>query len=310
MKKLFLVLIAAAVGTLSVFAQNSLVATLQHGSNIQAFYGDDALSSAHTAAVDGDIITLSTGSFNSCNITKAITLRGEGIGKTKLKNNHITSAIPQGSAYTLMFEGLDFLDINVNVSGTDGTEKVVLSKCSWGDWNRSVGFNNCNATIVQCRTTGNGSVIADEGTNVTCINSIFYSVVSNSNSRYDIQNCVLSVGGLKNSSIKNCIVSAGNWSLDASNTSSHCLVKNGSGYANSWDVDSWDSIIEGGWDMNGTCHLTETAAATYLGTDGTQVGIYGGMYPYDETVSYPLVKTFDVIGSHKNGKLNIKINVE
>ena len=314
MKKLFLMLIAAAVGTLSVFAQNSLVATLQHGSNIQAFYGDDALSSAHTAAVDGDIITLSTGSFNSCNITKAITLRGEGIGKTKLKSN-ITFTIPHGSACSLKLEGLELWNINIYVYGTDGTEKAILSKCLWGSPYAGVSgpcFYNCNATIVQCRTMGRGSVYAGENSNITCLNSEFNQISSYYDlGRFDIQNCILEgiSNSIMNSSIKNCIVS-GTTSLDASNISSHCLVKNGSGYANSWDVDSWDSIIEGGWDMNGTCHLTETAAAIYLGTDGTQVGIYGGMYPYDETVSYPLVKTFDVIGSHKNGKLNVKINVE
>ena len=320
MKKLFLLLIAAAVGTLSGFAQNSLVATLQHGSNIQAFYGDDALSAAHTAAANGDIITLSTGEFNTGDITKAITLRGEGIGKTKLKssNNSITFTIPHGSAYTLTLEGIEFTGNNITINGTDGTERAILSKILFHFWQTGMEINNCNATVIQSRMVY-GRIIASENSVVTCLNSKLSDIGRSGNGHYDIQNCVvLNAYEITNSSIKNSIIdyAGGSWSLDASNTSSHCLVKNDvSGFANSYYVDSWEDVIvdnpyyEG--EMAGSLYqLTETAAATYLGTDGTQVGIYGGTYPYNETVSYPLVKTLDVIGSHKNGKLNVKINVE
>ncbi|MBR2114644.1 MAG: hypothetical protein IJ929_08260 [Prevotella sp.] len=320
MKKMILFLAIALSCSMGTFAQSSLVATLQHGSNIQAFYGIDALSSAHTAAVDGDIITLSTGEFNSCDITKVISLRGEGIGKTIL-NSYITFTIPHGSAYTLNLEGLQFgnssRSIGVSITGTDGTERVVISKCLFHLWQRSISITNCNATIVQCRTNY-GQVEARGNSNITCQNSKL-GVSRNENSHFDIQNCVL-VGGydMKYSSIKNSIIdwASSSWSLDASSTSTHCLVINdASGFANSWYVDSWENIIVGNpRDMNEQAYspyqLTESAASTYLGTDGTQVGIYGGMYPYDETPSYPLVKTLDVIGTHSNGKLNVKINVE
>ena len=81
-------------------------------------------------------------------------------------------------------------------------------------------------------------------------------------------------------------------------------MKDISGFSDSWSVNSMDGVFADDY------HLTESAAATYIGTDGTEVGIYGGMYPYDTTPDYPLVKKLDVVGSHKDGKLNIKINVE
>ena len=325
MKRLFLSLFVAIACNMGIMAQSSLVATLQHGSNIQAFYGDDALSAAHTAAVDGDIITLSTGDFNICDITKAITLRGEGIGKSKLKKNNssMTFTIPHGSAHTLTLEGLSFADFNLYINGTDGTERAILSKCYFNQWQQYTYITNCNVTFVQCRFAY-GSIRAYENTNITCTNSKLDGIgrYSNNNCHFDIQNCVITSGGyeIKNSSIKNSIIDyAGSpWSLDASNTSSHCLVINGcTGFTNSTYVDSWENIIVGNPNPNdinevakSLYQLTETAATNYLGMDGTQVGIYGGMYPYNETVSYPLVKTLDVIGTHSNGKLNVTINVE
>lgn len=314
-------LVVAIACNMGVMAQSSLVATLQHGSNIQAFYGEDALSAAHEAAVDGDIITLSIGDFNVCDITKAITLRGEGIGKSKLKSNKgRTFTIPHGSAHSLIIEGLSFDKFSIYIKGADGTERAILSKCYFYHWQEDLIITNCNATIVQCRFAY-GSIRANENANITCSNSKLQGIerYSNSNCHFDIQNCIL-IGGynIMNSSIKNCIIEwdGSSWGLDASNTSSHCLVRNNcTGFANSTYVDSWEDIIIGNLrDNNDRAYslyqLTETAATTYLGTDGTQVGIYGGMYPYDETVSYPLVKTLDVIGTHNNGKLNVKINVE
>ena len=60
------------------FAQVPLIATLQHNDTISAFYGSNAFVEAHAAASHGDIITLSSGEFNACDITKAITLHGAG----------------------------------------------------------------------------------------------------------------------------------------------------------------------------------------------------------------------------------------
>ena len=73
------VLLLSLAGMTKAFAQTQ-VATLQHEGNISAFYGPSALAVAHDAAIDGDTITLSSGNFNfqSCTITKAITLHGAG----------------------------------------------------------------------------------------------------------------------------------------------------------------------------------------------------------------------------------------
>ena len=71
------VLLLSVVGTKNALAQNQ-VAVLQHNDTLSAFYGPNALSLAHEAAVDGDTITLSSGNFNGCILSKAITIHGAG----------------------------------------------------------------------------------------------------------------------------------------------------------------------------------------------------------------------------------------
>ena len=62
--------------------------------------------------------------------------------------------------------------------------------------------------------------------------------------------------------------------------------------------------------INATFELTETAAATYLGGDGTQVGIYGGTNPFNPAPSNPQVKKFTVNSTTEGDQLKVKINVE
>ena len=59
-------------------------ATLIHEGTLSSFTGVDALKDAAAAAADGDVITLSSGTFNGCDITKAITLRGAGMEADEL----------------------------------------------------------------------------------------------------------------------------------------------------------------------------------------------------------------------------------
>ena len=56
--------------------------------------------------------------------------------------------------------------------------------------------------------------------------------------------------------------------------------------------------------------LTSTAATTYLGDDGKQVGIYGGTNPFDPTPTNPQVKKFTIDSTTSDGKLKVTINVE
>lgn len=59
-----------------------------------------------------------------------------------------------------------------------------------------------------------------------------------------------------------------------------------------------------------TFELTEEAQAQYIGSDGTQVGMHGGLQPFDGVLSYPIITKCVVAGkTTDDGKLSVDIEV-
>ena len=56
--------------------------------------------------------------------------------------------------------------------------------------------------------------------------------------------------------------------------------------------------------------LTEEAKKIYLGTDGTQIGIYGGSQPFSTKLTIPRVVKRNIAGKTEEGKLKVNIEVE
>lgn len=327
MKRLFLSFIAAIAFAAGAMAeQDNRVVTCQHGSTIRAYYGADAFKSAVADAANGDIITLTAGTFNGCNVNKAVTIRGEGIDKSIISWIDYFN-IPQGDEHVLYLESLTVKGSTTQFVGINGSEKVFISKCKF--WRESdIYFIKCNATIMQSIVRGLHTLQAGEYSTVTCLNSQLlenlstsYSASSSSkvNGHWYISNCAIwgNVNGLRCSTIKNSTFRVACSLEEETNTSSHCLVPEGSsGFFNSyyvkpeadpWDENdlAWNNIFGEWWEIT-----NDNAKATYLGTDGTQVGVYGGTYPWNTTPDLPTVKWLDVTESYKNGKLNVQINVE
>ena len=66
----------------------------------------------------------------------------------------------------------------------------------------------------------------------------------------------------------------------------------------------------GTWVESEMYELTDEAAATYLGSDGTQVGMYGGILPFDPVPSNPQITKCNVASkSSLDGKLSVDIEV-
>lgn len=56
--------------------------------------------------------------------------------------------------------------------------------------------------------------------------------------------------------------------------------------------------------------LTQTAKIQYLGNDGTEVGICGGLVPFSEHPSFPRIINMNVgKKANSDGKLNVDIEV-
>lgn len=355
MKKMFLMLIAVTVGTLSGFAQSDLVATLSHGSNLSTYYGADALSEAYTAAAEGDVITLSPGTFNAVNIEKAITVRGAGMMSNK-DNENIQPTRILGNFMVIMqdadtrtpsLESVRCLNI-VRFCGSLDTinklKQVNIIKCYFDNY---VDCWNCNAKFVCCIMASIRSTMQSEewgsipswrmsNTIVDCLECVIKGAYTEPyNSVYPeyialikMRNCIafLDCNGysMKESSFENCILKVDEKynPLPASCIIYKCVflgdsdkLVNVPSANNTILSGGYESIFKTLTDLSTaneleTYELTPTAAATYLGDDGKQVGIYGGTNPFDPTPSNPQIKKFTVDSSVNSGKLSVKINVE
>lgn len=143
MRKLFFAMVAF-IGCVAVcFAQTSFIATLQHEGEFTHYYGAGALSSAYSAAVDGDIITLSPATFTSPGtIDKGITLRGAGveaIEKTYISGNvrfHSTDSTRVTTVEGIKFSGRTYVYNNASgksqgQSTGQGTIKFIKKHILW-----------------------------------------------------------------------------------------------------------------------------------------------------------------------------------
>ena len=321
------VLLLSLVGTKNTFAQTQL-ATLQHGDDLSVFYGTNAFVEAHNAAAGGDIITLSGGSFTPCTITKGITLRGAGC-EPNTEANTVPTVFGR--------------DINLNVTDTVNflsIEGVVFScsvipmhlnnpkfiKCYMNVWQiNSSSSNVFNAQFINC--------FLKDFYNEYCMSTIFVnSVVSalrtgsssatdsciayNSIVRYNdfyiyrisaYNSIFVAYSNIQyayNGFFQNCIgIKPGNsQSPFNSSYTSDCVLYN-----------SFSDVFEtftGTFNYGVSFVLKDEIATGFLGTDGTQVGIYGGIKPYDIRPSYMVVRRCNVANSTTNdGKLNVDIEV-
>lgn len=334
MKKLYSFLVFSILVTLTGISQNSLIATLSHDGQMRAFYGIDALKEAHAASVAGDVITLSSGTFAATNITKAITLRGAGMltnAETQTYPTYISgtfSISASDTTHRLTFEGLNCLNQITYYTCI----KPIFTKCKFSSFNYANDLNYLSqATFVNCYITS----FFNHGTKNTCtfINCYVaepYDYIHTATATLEMDNCVIlkyhnlySQSILSNSSFNNCIfVSTSDpFTLSSSNQAFNCIITGCSKniFANMQNstnqvVADVTSIFKEYTGLNYrdeiSFELTDEAAKKYLGTDGTQVGLFGGSLPFDPMVSSLQITKCNVAGkSTVDGKLSVDIEV-
>jgi len=100
-------------------------------------------------------------------------------------------------------------------------------------------------------------------------------------------------------------------------TTDHCVIPvalEGGRHTNNYVVEDVTTLFNN-YDAEATWYtrdltLTDEAKATYLGSDGTEVGIYGGSLPFSPWLDRPVIKRLTVAPkSSKNGKLSVDIEV-
>ena len=348
MKKLLLTLIALVCATVS-YAQGSLLATLSHDGQISAYYGASALKAALEAATDGDVITLSSGQFNAVDITKAITLRGAGMSVSTDSINPHESTIIQGNytinladslAGRIVMEGL-YMNGTVTYSGV--LKNAQFLKCRFSGLDDGSG-KITNTAFIHCRFADYCLIAANS--NAYFINCVVNLLRQNeTSSSLELDNCFVHFrnyyateyfkpSSCVNTYFKNCVLanyadnSTGN-SLPTSCTAYNCvgIGQGGSIFSNiaynnntnTWVGSSVASIFKTYKDYHSlniisdseTFELTDEAKTKYLGTDGTQIGLYGGNLIYNENPTTPQITKCNVAAkSTADGKLSVDIEVK
>lgn len=344
MKKFFLLMMACGVALWGRAQQGTdvLMATLQHGDEVSVYYGKTALEEAYTAAADsGDVVTLSAGRFTAPNLMqKSLSIVGNGF-VSDMENGVFPTVITDD----LYFKPRDIVDddgetvkeaIKVDGIKLEGlylsggmifessgmvrnvevvkcrignysnqfmtsTENFVLRQCVLdGDLyfnNRDSWYNHQNFYIVGCYVPGiqfpreyntilmDHSIFVDDRMNNLTVSNSIIGGVYNSISGSVVNNCIFIEQNPSN------LVGAGNW-VDCK-------------YAGIFE----ESMNDLAWDGVKTFKLKYPEE--YVGTDGTQVGLYGGPYPYNPTPSIPQIKESHIDTTvAADGKLKVSVTVE
>lgn len=324
MKKLFVSLVALAMAAMS-YAQSTLVATLTHGDNIKMFYGAYALQQAHAAAAHGDIINLSAGAFQAVKITKALTIRGAGADgeSTTYIINGFEIEIPTATTRRLSFEGVR-LSNTTTVKGTLTNAtflKTIIDYISIDSDSKMTNGSFVNCRVYNVKYHGNSTAQF-----VNCEVGHFYGI-SSATQGATFLNC--NIRPYKNSSYAgwnlmcfaqfiNCILfndECSNYSnLPSTSSAVNCVAV---GPGNNFVFNDLAARQNcGAADFNifqdgkGWCDLTDEAKAKYIGTDGTPVGMYGGMMPFGLIPTYPQITKMNVASkTSADGKLSVEIEV-
>lgn len=334
MKKIFLNLVLFLSLTGASFAQSSMMATLSHEGEISVFYGPLALREAHAVAEHGDAIALSGGTFKGCDITKAITLRGAGWERDTIRNtiptkieNEITISISDTVPQRLTVEGIYY---EGKVQITKGLNNATFIKTHFqnGVTYSGEGYDgSCykNNSFIQCvfYATFYGASYHKTESSYNFINCYLRNGINNYDIYSTFTNCAILnctyIDEIEYSTLNNCILqgkSNKNYDiLPASSFATNCVVYDSyyeSGtFTNASPTNKVSTAAEL-WAGNGILGaLTDEAKAKFLGDDGTEVGIYGGPFPFTSTTTNPQITKCNVASrSTADGKLSIDIEVK
>jgi len=256
----------------------------------------------------------------------------------------ITISIPDSITDRLDIEGIYFAN-TIYYSGT--LNNALFMKSRFGNIAYSTNTARLiNSSFIHCRVAEYICLVSN--CNACFVNSVVWNPSNyrdnntyTSGSSFEFDNCIVGWDGntrhnnyyhyvetVVNSYYKNCIIVSPTsgyympnnctsyYSLGISYSSSFNIFKNivsknntNKNLGNSYSI--FNSTVNSNYSDVQTYSLTPEAQSKYPGTDGGQVGIYGGSLPYDENPSTPQITKFKVASkSTADGKLSVDIEVK
>lgn len=336
MKKIiFMIACCLMVTAQSIIAQSNYTGKvfLQHDGNITATFGGDEIDKAIEAAVDGDILYLSKGNFNSnFTINKSISLIGSGAeaGSDSQRSTYFewngSPRINGGDGKVLSAVTIEGIYSAPGFYVEGQIENIDFKKCYF---NNTLGISNNNSNgytkkvvVDRCHLSSistNGSI--EDATIKNCKIYNAYGQGGQTNSSCKFINCnIRQVDTNTKAMFVNSVINeVGNGTSDYLGDNAilvNTLYHNMNGYdpmEKTSQQDCWSTtetvISSNNGDMDCTITSEQRQTAGYLGVDGTVVGIEGGVNPYSLAIHAPVINSKSANVDLNNKKVTINVNV-
>lgn len=321
-----------------------MTATLQHGDEVTVFTTQTAFANAYDAAVDGDVITLSPGTFNATNLTKSVNIYGSGFEENETDgtgistiNGSITIGVTNETLSDIHIEGVK-INGSITNNASSPLENIYFKKCYLN--NISINSVITNVTFCDCYTCTIYGLSDIMATNLLVTNCYVNGCVKcfKSGSTVLIDHCIITGiiaaygnGNLPNDLVysaftwKNCVFTYyyynqqwdnGNYNrVGLGATVYNCIYRDSMGNISftAYDLIKVERNTQIFGDANNDTYtptrtFTLINPTVWLGTDGTQIGVSGGLYPWSRVPATPVVKSLDLNVSGTN--LNVTFDAE
>lgn len=330
-QKLLTLLIAIAT-TMTINAQTI---ALHSSTGVQIIKGNTALATAYTAAQSGDTLYLSGGSFiPPAAFDKQLMIFGAGhyqdstlaTGKTFINGTVTLSE----NADLFYLEGVE-ISGNFSITTNHSVNNITIKRCKInGNFDALGNLSNPTSNLSLIGNVLINRLNLENIQNALLSNNIISNTFQNSNGNMITNNIIMGHIGYylflgNNNTLNNNIILWEDYNADVFGSgnvfNNNLYVEPTPNYgATATNIGNYTGILQSAIfvDQTGTVfnyahdyHLQ--SPTTYLGTDGSQVGIYGGAFPYKEG-AVPLNPHIQVKNiaptTDANGNLQIQIQVE
>lgn len=319
MKKTIYAIAMMLMTGISAFSQTEdTKVILQNGTNTTIYNGSE-ITTAIGAAKKGDILYLSEGTYDKFTIDKEILVRG--VGENTYINGDVTIAITNNP--TLTQAVLEGVNVSGNINITQPATNLIIRNTKVTD----VKVNGAltNGLIDRCWITGtfnmsdytNDTMVKNSKVFLISAGSLTYNTCTflNCNIAHRVNettaavftNCIIGgygdyhyhnnqlyygLGTMESSVFTNTLFNISNGSIGTSSTQTNCYCE-----------DYYHGVCDEGT-LESRVDLSE-----YRGTDGTEVGVYGGTTPFTLDPQVPKVTESTFTVDTSTNKLTVKLKV-
>jgi len=328
------VIICCILLSQTVKAQDPIT-TLQHAGKTQVFYGTTSFSDAYAASAKGDTLYLSVGGFTPpAAIAKKLTVIGAGHFPDSVAVKRRTTILGgltiNAGADSLHLEGL-YVNGDINYAGASSINYVSVLRCRTGSINfnsTSVTASKNNCSYEECFIDGT-FYFNYQGNMLLIRHCVINGMISSITANAVIDGNIL-LGTSTNFYLVDSSLIKNNILINTQSSVNHFYSSNNNSYynnlfvgqlkvlssSNNYGSNNYFGVAQADIFVNQTGNALDYThnyhlknPEKYIGTDGTQVGLYGGLIPFKDggAPSNPQV-TAKSVDTKTDANGNLKIN--